>query len=193
MRTAYNEFHLLDHLCGDFQKFRCKQVLDAAPYENFVVVLKRTCRRTFIRSATKTRETTSAMEPILDGQKMKGRDEARTGQWLVKARRMQRLKAVECFLPMDLLQIDLDKLLRKNMSCSLRYVKSKTAEVEQLRQHLSTDGFYKFVDVIRGPAKIHVIDWRWRHSANVCETCLDMCIRCSHITRLRLERAKSDT
>lgn len=55
-------FHLLDHLCHDFEEFCSLEILDVPPYEHFHVLLKRAYRRTFMRRATRMQDTVSAMK-----------------------------------------------------------------------------------------------------------------------------------
>lgn len=71
---------------------------------------------------------------------------------------MQTLEEAYSFLSWEGWQINLDKLLRRNIGRSFGDAESETAIVETLREHCSRDGGHKFVDVIRKKTK-ETFDW----------------------------------
>lgn len=67
---------------------------------------------------------------------MKWRHGARPHETLIKARRLETLKGVHCFVSSDGSEIILDKPLRMNVSGSSRDVGSEIAVFETLRKYL---------------------------------------------------------
>lgn len=108
-------FHLLHHLCDEWDKFCSIQVLEAISCEHFNVLLKRHCHRKPVGRVTRIRETASAVKRIVAGMKLEGRYDVRTDQ-LVKASRLQTLEGMACLLPRDVSHINCDNLVRMNIS-----------------------------------------------------------------------------
>lgn len=65
---------------------------------------------------------------------------------MVEVRQLRKLQKAGMLLPRDILQLNLDRMLRMNISGCCRDVVTGRAVLETLRKHLSTDRAYKFAD-----------------------------------------------
>lgn len=87
------------------EKFNSIKVLDAAPYENVNVLLKKVYGRTSVGKVARLREKLSTSEWILEWIKRNGRDENETVHSLLNAKQMQTQEEAGFFLPSDGLRV----------------------------------------------------------------------------------------
>lgn len=90
------QFHFVDYQCDDLEKIRSIHSLDAALYEYFNFVFKRTYHVASMRKTAGMDETPTALRPGVQRLKIKWSDGVMRVQTLVKAK-MQTLEEMGCF------------------------------------------------------------------------------------------------